>query len=294
MHAIVQRTLIVLSLAVLAPPASRAAESYDSCTGFIRTLPATIATRGIWCLDSNLVTSITSGDAILVTGHDITVECNGHRIDGSAAGVATSTRGVVSHSRNNIKVRGCTIVGFRDGVALIGDPAGTSIVEDNRFVNNRHSGIFVIGPGALARRNLVRDTGGSLVPSGVAYGIRTMDYAEVRDNIIDGVRPAANVHGIGHARGIYAWASDGVSIRDNIVRGLVPTGTGTAYGIYVYAGSGEAPMLRGNDVTGPGIARSYGLICLDVTGPAQDNFVTGMARSYYGCTDAGRNYPAVD
>lgn len=286
------RILLLATLLGLAPAGARAADSYDSCTGFIRTLPATITTRGVWCLDSSLATSITTGSAIRVAGHDITVDCIGHRIDGSAAGVATDAKGIGALGHNNITVRACTIVGFRDGVSLLGEESSMHRVEDNRFINNRFSGMIVAGDGSTVRRNLVRDTGGSLMPAGVAYGIRTIGSVEVRENIINGVKPAADARGIGHARGIYAWQSNGGSIRDNMVRGLVRSGSGAAYGVYALSGNG--PKLLGNDVTGPSTSNSYGLICLDGTGFAQDNFVTGVARGYYGCTDAGDNYPAAE
>ena len=44
---------LVLALAAAAP-AAQAAESYDNCTGFIDSLPATISTHGVWCLRKNL------------------------------------------------------------------------------------------------------------------------------------------------------------------------------------------------------------------------------------------------
>ena len=47
--------LPTLLLAALAAPA-HAAESYDSCTGTISTLPATLTTQGTWCLQGDLST----------------------------------------------------------------------------------------------------------------------------------------------------------------------------------------------------------------------------------------------
>jgi hypothetical protein len=293
------RILLLASLLGLAPAGVRAADSYDSCTGFIRTLPATITTPGVWCLDANLLTSITTGNAIRVAGNDITVDCNGHRLDGSGGGVATDAKGIGALGHDNITVRACTIVGFRDGVSLLGENSATHRVEDNHFISNRFSGMIVAGDGSTVRRNVVRYTGGSLKPSGVAYGIRTIGSVEVRENIVNGVYPTADAKGVGHARGIYAWQSNGGSIRDNIVRGMVRKGTGSTYGVYALAGNG--PKLRGNDITGVAkvteaglLSNSYGVICLEGTGFAQDNFVTGMARSYYGCTDAGDNFPAAE
>ena len=70
----------------LASPASTAAESYDSCTGFIESLPATISTQGVWCLRRNLATAMTSGNAITITVNNVTIDCNDFKIGGLAAG----------------------------------------------------------------------------------------------------------------------------------------------------------------------------------------------------------------
>src|SRR5262249_32808085 len=75
------RNLAVVSLIIISPfgasaPAS-AAESYDSCIGFIDAVPATITTQGTWCLRHNLSTSATGIHAIEIQNSNVTIDCNG-------------------------------------------------------------------------------------------------------------------------------------------------------------------------------------------------------------------------
>ena len=72
--------------AVFAAPATRAAESYDGCAGFISSLPVTITTQGVWCLDRDLSTSNSAGPAVTIATNNVTVDCNGFKIGGLGAG----------------------------------------------------------------------------------------------------------------------------------------------------------------------------------------------------------------
>ena len=79
--------LLLAAAAAMLPPASAlAAESYDNCTGFIDSLPATVSTQGTWCLRANLSTAMASGDAIAVAANNVTLDCNDFKIGGLAAG----------------------------------------------------------------------------------------------------------------------------------------------------------------------------------------------------------------
>ncbi len=73
---------------------AHAAESYDNCTGFIDSVPATITTQGTWCLRKNLATNITTGNAITIATNNVTIDCNDFKIGGLAAGSAS--RAIVS------------------------------------------------------------------------------------------------------------------------------------------------------------------------------------------------------
>ena len=85
--------LVLLGIACFAAPV-QAAESYDNCTGFIDSLPATISTQGTWCLRKHLYTSVTSGAAISVLTDNVTVDCNHFRLSGLGAGIGTNAVGI--------------------------------------------------------------------------------------------------------------------------------------------------------------------------------------------------------
>ena len=61
----------------------------SSCTS-ITSLPITITAAGVYCLTSNLVTNVTSGNAIEIATDDVVINLNGYTIDGLAAGPSTA------------------------------------------------------------------------------------------------------------------------------------------------------------------------------------------------------------
>ena len=128
----------------LAPPAAfaaivlafstsptRAADSYDSCVGTIESLPAVITVQGTWCMKSDLSTPLGSGDAIVVSTNNVTIDCNGYKLGGLAAGNGTLTTGIKIVDRLNATVRRCSIRGFYIGVGAYG--GGGHVVEESRF-----------------------------------------------------------------------------------------------------------------------------------------------------------------
>ena len=119
--------LLALAFQFHAAPA-RAAESYDACTNTISTLPVTISTPGIWCMRQNLAFAPPSGNAITITTNDVTVDCNGFKLDGSASYTSTGAKGIRADGRSGITVRNCAIRGFYYGIALLGAGAFLAIL----------------------------------------------------------------------------------------------------------------------------------------------------------------------
>jgi hypothetical protein len=138
--------VLAFGLLSLSSP-SPAAESYDNCTGFIDTLPATINTQGTWCLRKDISTAMASGMAITIAVHNVTIDCNDFKLGGLAAGTATEAVGIYADERNNITVRNCNVRGFMYGLGFIGAFAsngGTSgghVVEDSRFDGNANDSV---------------------------------------------------------------------------------------------------------------------------------------------------------
>ena len=281
------RTLTCLALATAAlfvwPGQAEAAESYDNCTGFITSLPATISTQGTWCLDKNLGTAMTSGNAITIATNNVTIDCNHFKLGGLAAGAGTFAFGISAVSRLNATVRNCNIRGFYRGINFEG-AGGGHLVEDNSFDGNTVYGLFVDdAPGSTIRNNLVVDTGGSTTSSGDAFGIHAENGVDIINNTINGVAPGGTD---AHAYGIHTIANGQGSISGNRVRGLAPTGTGAPLGIYNV--NSQRVVIRDNDVQGPGpgIAGGIGIRCLSNAAIARDNVITGFATGLVDCLNS--------
>ena len=268
----------LLAVPLLLPAPARAAESYDACTSFITVLPATIASAGTWCLNSHLTTSAVSGTAIKINADNVTIDCNGWRLDGVGAGAATLTTGIGATSRLNATVRNCHVRGFYYGTYITG---GGHLIEDNLFEGNTYQGIQVRGDGSIVRRNRVLDTGGSSVTS-TAFAIVTFNSVDIIDNTVSGVLGST-----GSVGGIQTTSNLDASITGNRIRGLAPGPGASSYG--VNNNTSNRLLMRGNEVTGTGLAGSYGLRCSSSNGRARDNVINGFTTALSVCANDGAN-----
>jgi hypothetical protein len=260
----------------LVPATPAQAETFNTCAGFITSLPFTITTQGIWCLNADLTTAITSGSAITVAANNVTIDCNDFKLGGLAAGAGTTTFGIFADSRDNLNIRRCNIRGFLIGAYLLNGSG--HLIEDNRFDSNTFVGIDVTSNRSIIRRNLIIATGGSSV-SATPSGIYSSGSVDIIDNIVNGVMAnGTNTN----AYGIQTSANPDGSISGNRVRGLVKTGTASAYGILNFT-SGRI-TLRNNDVVGDGSAGSIGLLCASAQGRATWNVVGGFATNISTCS----------
>jgi len=275
--------LLVLVLLSAAPPAAQAAESYDNCSGFITTLPVIITTQGVWCLKQDLATAITAGNAITIDTNNVTIDCNGFKLGGLAAGAATATTGIYELSFLNATVRHCNIRGFYFGLNFDGGGGG-HVVEDNRFDNNTYVGLRVAGDGSVVRRNRVLDTGGSTLATKDAFAIKTVDNVDVLDNTVSGV--AATGGGNGSAYGISTFSNSTGSISDNRLSGILKDGTGSTFGIFNDV-SGRV-IMTGNHLVGDGSSGTTGLRCDSGNETSSGNVISGFATGS-GCPDDGGN-----
>ncbi len=270
--------LLLLLLAIPALPA-RAAESYDNCTGFVTSLPATISQQGVWCLKQDLATNITSGNAITINTNNVTLDCNDFKLGGLAAGPGSAVMGIASN-RLNLTIRHCNVRGFFRGINLTGAGSGGHLVEDNRLDGNLQIGIHVQGERNRVQRNLVLDTGDG---SGQAFTTGIQASADIVDNTVSGVHGTATDTA---PIGINATGAGG-EVRGNRVRGLQVAGTGAALGIYA---SGSQQVIDGNRISA--VAATVG-VGIDGHGAA-DTFCTGNTVANFNlpiddCDDAGGN-----
>jgi hypothetical protein len=155
-----------------------------NCTP-IKSLPAVISSQGVYCLTGNLTTNISSGIAINITANNVTLDLNGWKVGGQAAGTTTLAAGIFSDA-DNVTVKNGIVRGFNVGIYLQGRG---SVVEDMLTDENTTVGIEVIGQGSIVRRNQVVDTGGStLDPGSFAIGIEVDGSgASVEDNEVSGL-----------------------------------------------------------------------------------------------------------
>ena len=297
----------LLALSTLVRPA-HAAASYDNCTGFITSVPTLISKPGTWCLKQDVATSITSGNAITVSGEDVVLDCNGFRLDGLGGGAGTEAIGVFA-TRKKTTLRNCLIRGFYRGAWLNG-PGGRNLVEHNHFDENTHNALLVNGDDSTIRFNLITDTGGSMTGTSFtnnAYGIISDGSNDIMDNTVTGVLGGqagrATVAGI--ITGALNDARLSSSIARNHVAGLVPGKGGAVLPVWISTDqtvSKAAPVaVRDNDVIAPGIATGgafiFGIECdyWNTSGNeirVRNNVINGVNSEIpgiEGCGDAGRN-----
>jgi hypothetical protein len=272
----------IILLALLGPALplpARAAQSYDNCTGFVDTLPATISTQGTWCLRHDLTTAITSGNAIIIATNNVTIDCNDFKVGGVPAGTGTTTNGIYANTRFNATVRHCNVRGFRYGIYFTN--GGGHLIEHNRLDSNTVIAIYADSPGSTISGNRVIDNGGSTSALGNAYGISVANGVDVLDNTINGVAATPDGGGNATSYGITTDTNGDASVAGNRVRGLAASGTGTTYGNW-NVNSGRL-IVRDNDMQGNAVAGSVGVSCTNNQATARDNVIAGFATEIVNC-----------
>ena len=203
------------------------AETVD-CTP-VTSLPATISAQGIYCLTGNLATSQTSGNAIIITANNVTLDLNGWKVGGQAAGTGTRAVGIVSAAAN-VTVKNGIVRGFYFGINLTGRGATVKgITADQNTVD----GIRVGGTGSVVQGNQVVDTGGTTyLTDAEATGIYVSGPGSlVKNNLVSGLTAA----GSSPEFGIYfATGAAQSTARGNIVSDTARASGGTSIGIYMY------------------------------------------------------------
>jgi hypothetical protein len=275
--------LALMLLALLCAPSARAAQSYDSCTGFITSLPATINSTGIWCMKQDLSSAISSGTAIAINADDVTIDCNEFKLGGLAAGAGTQTYGIKATNHTNTTIRRCNIRGFYYGIGLLGTGSG-HLVEDNRFDSNTFIPMLVRGDNSVVQRNLVFNSGNSTV-SNYAYGIYTQGGVDILDNTVSGV--VAHAGDNGGAVGIQSETTATRRIIGNAVRGLAKDGAGSAFAIYTP--TSDRVSIHDNELVGDQDALSQAIHCQSSNARASDNTLSAFGSDIVICHDSGGN-----
>jgi len=252
----------------------------------ITTLPAVIKYQGIYCFTGNLTTNMNIGNAIEIQTNNVTIDLNGWKLGGLAAGAGTQTYGIYADQRKNITIRNGTIRGFYYGI-LLNDltPYTTSqghLIEDVRADKNTYTGINVRGRGNIVRRNQVVDTGGSTV-STIANGIHLLGPgARALNNDISG----AAATGTGYSAGIRITNGDGAVVEGNRIDDMSSFST-SSYGLIVYLSNDV--LVAGNRITSAYFGISFSSGGGGSTGKYMDNLTSNVTTPFTGGIDAGGN-----
>jgi len=279
---------LYLSLALAAAIFTSTARAETiNCTE-ITAIPMAITVQGVYCLKGNLATSLATSSMIDIQTNNVTIDLNGFKLGGLAAGAGTISTGIHALNRKNITIRNGSIRGFRLGIFFnqtVANASSGHLIEDMLLDGNRIFGISVRGSGMIVRRNRVVNTGSSSIgPNAFGIDISSARNSVVADNLISGTSETGDAHGI------HIGASALIEVRGNTV--LDTKGVGTKRGIVVVtstditvignrvlnaAGSGTAGITD--------LSSSTGVNCID-------NTVAGFATALTGCDFmAGNNTP---
>ncbi len=272
--------ILVVALVAMFWMSTAAAET-TVCTE-ITSVPYTISSQGIYCLNANLEANLASGNAIEITVNNVVIDLNGHKIGNLSAGQTTNAIGIYANQRQNITIRNGTIRGFVLAIWLNdASPYTTSqghIIEDIRADFNTFMGIEVLGRGNIIRNNIVASTGRTDATHTNATGMYVMGPG---NRIINNDVYETKEHDLGEALGIYAYLCDGLVIDNNRI-GNAAFGTGPSYGIYLF--SADDVLLTNNKIT----RMKYGIYFnVSSTGAYMNNLIYGATTAFTGGTAAG-------
>jgi len=271
----------LIALFLLVRPDIANAET-THCTN-ITSLPATISAQGVYCLKQDLSTALAAGEAISILTSNVTIDCNGYKIGGLAAGTSTTAIGIYAFQKNNIVVRNCNIRGFMVGILLsynaVQDPVRPTghILESNRIDQSTRAGIWIGGDASVVRNNIISGTGGNPYGENV-IGIESHFNTDVIDNTVDEVVDVSETPK--QVYGILNWTGKGNVIANNRIRGL--SSTAGTNGIFTTYDSSRG-SVRGNSVVNES-GSGYGIQCISETVIASDNHVNGFDTAVSGCT----------
>lgn len=282
-----------LGLALLPAPA-RAAEGFEACTNFITVLPAVISTPGTWCLTQDLsMSEDVSGPGVQIDADDVTLDCNGFRIDS----LNYHTYGIRAVNRRHVTIRRCRIDGFAWNIFLEQSGVGFSeghLVEDNLVTRAARGAIRLAGHQSVIQRNRVLNSNATDKFASGNLAISTVGNVDVVDNLINGVYNQGVFDGATIA--IFSDANLTGSIRGNRIQNverISPTGIGIGIRLY----NPGRVIVRDNVLVGTKVdsfyAEYYGIRCDTTTGEpvpttrVKDNRIFGFATAIVGCSNDG-------
>jgi parallel beta helix pectate lyase-like protein len=248
------RGLVLLGVAILGALGTAAWADTTRCDR-INSVPTTINSPGVYCLDRHLGTGLTSGAAITIASDDVTLDLGGFTLAGTADPASTAI-GIHAVGRQNVTIRDGTVRGFEEGISLSG--GSNNLVERIRAVGNQLRGIGNVG----GERNIVRHSqvlqtpgrqGAASPPSALGVG---GTGSRALDNDVFGfpglAGPGGDLVGVGIAVG-----GTGVVVQGNRIGN--PPGAGPSFGIVVDPGSADVLVIDNRITTvGTGVDAPLG------------------------------------
>lgn len=144
----IQAAIIALIFMICIPISSRAVDGQRKLTQPVlpATFPIIINQAGSYVLTSNLVVTDPNLNAIEITVNDVTLDLNGHKIQGPNTG-AGNANGIYAADRYSITIKNGRIWGFGQCGVWLYSSGGTTekgaghIIEDIQATNNAYGGI---------------------------------------------------------------------------------------------------------------------------------------------------------
>ena len=198
-------------------------------------LPLTVLTCGALInsdvrLDNDLTCS---GNALVVSGEDITIDLNGHTLTGTAVGAGNGI--MVMPASDGVTIFGGTITGFLSGIFVGGST--DILIRNNAFTLNREAVLFQATAGSTIKHNVATNnlSRAFMVRPNLAGVLST-------NNIIIGNEVS------GTPTGIFLIRQPGNVIQENTIAGAgiaaIDLGEGT--------GTVSDNIIRANLLTGGG------------------------------------------
>jgi hypothetical protein len=256
--------MAVAAVGLWLSPSAIMADETLLCNFVIKSLPYTVAVPGHYCFVGNLLTPMTSGNAITINADAVVLDLNNFILAGDPAGPGTLTNGIYAEGHKYITIRNGHIRGFYTGINLTAVVTGSSaghLVENNRVEHNTFIGIVVVGGRSVVRNNVIGATGGSTLP---------------------GVQDAVAISG--------STNEGSLTVQDNVVSGL--TAPSSVQGVGLCTFGGGVGVVSGNSISGLSANGTNGVMDACGTSYCRDNTVTAPASMpYFGCQMIANNYP---
>lgn len=274
------------ALALLASPSVAFA-----CTE-IDTFPATITAPGKYCLVADALVNLTSGAAVDIASHDVTLDCDGHQLTNLATANNGTSAAVRSNMRHNVVVKNCRIVGgWTNGIDMYQDNTKPNAnfynqVQDNYIAGPYWHGIRAFGSAIEVTGNTVYDIGGQL--NNYAIGIRVggSTTSSFRFHIVRGNKVVGTNSPTSAAYGIFSDNSVSSAFLDNGIAGTTAASGKNAIGLYVV---GSHNRISDNHVTGIGSPTETAIQTSNNTTACFDNYLR-TTKWTAGCNSGLGNY----